>query len=682
MLVLIVGALIGAWFGYRWVNRGSSGQGADPKVEPFVIEIPPDPRLDPGLVWRNARPDVAYVGDQACQVCHEGICDLYHKSHPMARASSIAGKPDAAGVTGIELFGPKHHTSFEKDQIRFSIDQRADKRMHQKEEYLDESGAVIATREYPYTVAIGSGQRGRSYIFERDGWLFQTSMSWYTKASIWDISPGFQLDRENYGRPIHRLCLYCHINQATLVEGTANKFQPFETKNLGIGCERCHGPGKLHCDEHANDPTPLKDKARNRVSADPTKIDYSIVNPAKLSPPLREAVCNQCHLQGERRVERAGRKMEQYRPGLPISDFMTYFVRNPVLGEKNKAVGQVEQMNSSACFVKTGGKLGCISCHDPHMLPGQSEKVDYYRNKCLNCHKGDPSTTVKAPPKTGGGQLASSSKTDPTGGISPPCSLPPEHRLARRNDCAACHLPRRASSDVAHTSLSDHRILRNPSDIHAEGRGLKQGELPLVPFPPRDLPEPDRDMTIALTQVTLDVPMAKATLLPLVARRLDELVKQHPGDFELWTFQAERLTLENRLEESLKIWERLRSARPEDEATLQGCCLAALRAGQKDRAAELSQRLLRMAPENVGHIMLVGDTLKSLGRYQDAIPILEQGVRNQPASAQLRKLLVECLVRAGRTEEVRAQMELLVKISRQGEGDLRRWFARLLAEPR
>ena len=35
-----------------------------------------------------------------------------------------------------------------------------------------------------------------------------------------------------------------------------------------------------------------------------------------------------------------------------------------------EAVGHVEQMESSRCFRESQGRLGCISCHDPHRLPG------------------------------------------------------------------------------------------------------------------------------------------------------------------------------------------------------------------------------------------------------------------------------------------------------------------------
>ena len=71
---------------------------------------------------------------------------------------------------------------------------------------------------------------------------------------------------------------------------TLNRYRPPVFQGHEIGCERCHGPGELHV-------------------AHPEIIggrDMTIVNPASLAPSLRDAVCEQCHLQGEKRVLRRG----------------------------------------------------------------------------------------------------------------------------------------------------------------------------------------------------------------------------------------------------------------------------------------------------------------------------------------------------------------------------------------
>src|SRR5947208_14106694 len=136
---------------------------------------------------------------------------------------------------------------------------------------------------------IGAGGRGRSYLTDRDGYLFQTAISWYTAKGIWDLSPGFDADLLP-GRPVSGECLFCHANQAAPMPGYRNRLAETAAAGHAIGCERCHGPGQLHV----------------REGSAPGPVDSTIVNPRKLEPALREAVCQQCHLEGEGGVGRPG----------------------------------------------------------------------------------------------------------------------------------------------------------------------------------------------------------------------------------------------------------------------------------------------------------------------------------------------------------------------------------------
>ncbi len=142
----------------------------------------------------------------------------------------------------------------------------------------------------------------------------------------------------------------------TLKADTLNQFVPDPVRLASIGCERCHGPGALHV-------------AANQPGAAATGGDRTIVNPRRLSPQLREGVCEQCHLQGETRIVRAGKALADYRPGLPLEDFVTVFVPPPDRANSRKAVSHVQQMHLSRCFRASEGQMGCISCHDPHVLP-------------------------------------------------------------------------------------------------------------------------------------------------------------------------------------------------------------------------------------------------------------------------------------------------------------------------
>src|SRR5438067_1140785 len=70
--------LIGAGVAWKW-QAGRDGPIVPPRVEA------PDPRMTFQTPYRNVRPDVKYVGDQACADCHHNHAKHY-SHHPMGEA--------------------------------------------------------------------------------------------------------------------------------------------------------------------------------------------------------------------------------------------------------------------------------------------------------------------------------------------------------------------------------------------------------------------------------------------------------------------------------------------------------------------------------------------------------------------------------------------------------------------
>ena len=90
--------------------------------------------------------------------------------------------------------------------------------------------------------------------------------------------------------------------------------------------------------------------------------------------------------------------------------------------QKTEALSQFEALSLSVCQRKSGDKMWCGSCHDPHKEPSEGEKVAYYRGKCLSCH---------------GEAFAAKHHAD-------------------KPDCTHCHMPELPNEDVAHTRTTDH----------------------------------------------------------------------------------------------------------------------------------------------------------------------------------------------------------------------------------
>ncbi len=151
---------------------------------------------------------------------------------------------------------------------------------------------------------IGSGRRGRSYLFETDGFLFESPVNWYANKQTWDMAPAYQTTREMpLNLPAYTSCLNCHVSgMQPPAPGTDNRYPNPAFTHTGVACERCHGPGAAHVNGGA------------------------IVNPAKLPPARRDDICMQCHMEGKAAIERPGRHVYEFRPGDALSDYVRYFL--------------------------------------------------------------------------------------------------------------------------------------------------------------------------------------------------------------------------------------------------------------------------------------------------------------------------------------------------------------------
>jgi len=289
------------------------------------------------------------------------------------------------------------------------------------------------TAEYPVRYQIGGGLMGSSFLIQIKDYLFESPASWFNSYG-WDISPGYALaPLIDFDRPMNATCFFCHASNVRFSDADERRLR---TPNLSaIGCERCHGSSE----EHLRRPA-----AKN------------IVNPAKLSGPARDSICEQCHLEAAGRVLNPGKRWEDFHPGAPAEQtFATYML---VGGDNHEviAVSQVEQLAQSMCMRASGGKLWCGTCHNPH---GQvKDRQQELRTICTNCH-------VK---------LAADHPAAPT-------------------ECTSCHMPRGPTTNVAHAALTDHRILRRPGNPALQQSGPEK----VVAWREPPLPVQERNLALA-----------------------------------------------------------------------------------------------------------------------------------------------------------------------------------------
>ncbi len=281
-----------------------------------------------------------YVGNKACEPCHQEIAHSY-KETPMAQSSGLV-------IGGLTPGAFRHPASSTDYQINSTGDVSVT------------NGAGTANWKLNYF--IGSGAAGRSFLTTIGGFVFQAPVTWYTNQARWDVSPGYEKDIvSRWSRAVEPECLACHSSQVRFAKGYQNRYADPPFAQNGIGCERCHGPGSQHI-----------------AGREP------LTNPAKLSPPQRDSVCAQCHMSGEARVNRAGKNFLDFRPGDVLSSSVAYFVY--AQDSAVKATGYVERLATSRCKIAAGDRLWCGTCHSPHRIPAAQDRVSWYREKCETCH--------------------------------------------------------------------------------------------------------------------------------------------------------------------------------------------------------------------------------------------------------------------------------------------------------
>ncbi len=623
--VLLAGlGVAGAWLGRR-------GEAPSP-VRPAASSAPTDPRRTYAGPYRNVDPDVRYVGDAQCVGCHEDIAKSF-ALHPMA----LSLVP-VADLLDRQRYSPDVNNPFTALGRRFQVERQGQEMRHRQAD-LDDSGKPIVELTQDVHWAIGSGAKGYSYLTEQDGFLLQTPISWYAQKQRWDLSPGFG-PSILAGRVVPGSCLFCHANRVREDPDHPDRFEPPVFEGRGIGCERCHGPGELHV----------------RAPA-----DHTIVNPADLAPPLRDAVCEQCHLEGEARILRAGRGLFDYRPGLPMSDFWAVLVPARRNGADARAVTHVEQMVQSKCFQRPVGalQLGCITCHDPHVWVGPAEREAHYRSACLKCHdeaKGQRGCSEA---------LARREQTSP------------------RDSCIACHMPRYSNSDVAHAAATDHRILRRPAD-HPPGPTTDGDDARFVDFYqdrfPEGDPQAERTRGLGLLKMFGAGMLSPQRHGQQALASLESALGSDPRDFEVHESKAQLLSLLGQPSQALTESQAALAARPGDWRLLALAASAAEAEGQTDLAIDYGRRAVEINPFVPDSQVRLATLLIRTGQRDEAQTRCGKLLQLDPFNVPGRQALIDVLLRQGKIAEARSEFDVVRRLQPLDLPQRERWFLKKMKE--
>lgn len=397
-----------------------------------AVSQPSDPLVELGISVTSGAA-AGYVADAVCAECHVDKAESFAE---MGMSKSFF-RPSPDKVIEDFFDNRFHHKPSDR---HYEMELR-DGEYWFRRYRLARDGRRIDVFERKIDWILGSGHHTRTYLYQTDdGALFQLPVAWYSQDGKWEMAPGFEWKRHlGVMRVVRRQCMFCH----NAYPDVADDSDQFGIEDLfphdlpeGIGCQRCHGPGADHLRTLHGENSKVED------------IRASIVNPANLDNEVLYSICFGCHMQPSvavPAVRRFGRDAYSFRPGQSLSDFRVE------LDIKDRSISQSDRfeinhhpyrLEQSRCFVESEGKLGCLTCHDPHKKIKPSERAAHYRKACLSCHG------------------------DGRGGLALGGDAQDKHPTLRGDDdCTLCHMPERRTQDVIHVTMTDHLIVREPGGL-------------------------------------------------------------------------------------------------------------------------------------------------------------------------------------------------------------------------
>ena len=257
--------------------------------------------------------------------------------------------------------------------------------------------------------AFGDAHVAQTYIFRRNGKLFESRLSYYTAIDGLDWTVGDALQslpslEDALGREISgdeaRNCFSCHGTGAV-----ANTKLQLDNLQPGVICEACHGPGEKHATA----------KLLDIGAVSP------IFNPMTLDPEtLSQEFCGACHR------------------GVDTVAMM------PDLGGINNVRFQPYRLFNSSGHDPKDPHFACTACHDPHLDLSQQDAAN--DANCKVCH--DLNATKESTHAS-----RNTNKSDDKSGA----RLSAKRCPVANDNCVSCHMPK-VDLPGAHFKFTDHRI--------------------------------------------------------------------------------------------------------------------------------------------------------------------------------------------------------------------------------
>jgi hypothetical protein len=524
-----------------------------------------------------------YVGSKICAQCHAPIASKYSRTD-MGRSMSQ--------VTPALLEKIPTDASVVDHGIHRHFDVRADDgKLLQSEYEIGNDGKEVFRETHSVEWIIGSGANGFGALIKRGEFIFEAPLSFYSKTQAWALSPGYEFGDYGFNRPILPGCIACHSGRPQAVLTGNGRFLDPPFHELAIGCENCHGPGEAH----------VREMREGDSSAEGNT--HSIVNPAKLEPWLADNICMSCHQTGDAIVLEPGKDYRDFKPGTPLDDTLGIFMIPPRRDStQTDLLEHYFSMTLSKCYRSSGGKLSCITCHDPHVQPAAQDVPAYFRQKCLACH------TEKS------------------------CALPLgiRQRKTPSDDCAGCHMPKRDVQVIAHAVLTNHRIVAEAEEPYPDAAfHMTTSQMP-------DL------VHLSAIPGKREEPVSPLVLL----QAYSQLMTPNPEYRERYFALAKKLE----------------AAEPSNLDVLEALAALSIERKNDEAAIRYLDSAVKHGATSPSSYEQLSNCLVQQGRYQEAVDVLERGIKQMPYDALLYRLLGSSYLSLHKNSEAAALLQQAVRI--------------------
>jgi hypothetical protein len=302
---------------------------------------------------------------------------------------------------------------------------------------------------------------------------------------------------------------------------------------------------------------------------------------------------------------------------------------------------QADRMMLSRCFTESGGKLECVTCHNPHVTVYRKDRsADFFTSKCLGCHE---KTSCPAP-------AAARAATSPP------------------DDCVACHMRRGEPDDHRHADFTDHWI-RKRIDQPPQPRASPD----LVPYLPQAfdaLGAGERAFVMGRGYSLRALAMSPRDRAPMWARAdesfEDAIAKGNDGA-DVWFFLGKAQAARGRSEDAGTSFARAFEKDPKDHdvAFAQGQSL--FRSGHVGDAERVFDAMTREHPESAAPWAELARCAAARRDYPGAVERVEKAIALEPWNASLHENAAKLLATMGRRAEAVREAEEALKYAPEKE---------------